>query len=59
MASGLAELGPKLGPIVWQFATDQGRSIPTDFEAFLKLLPSTRRRRRRCATPSKCATRAS
>ena len=24
MASGLAELGPKLGPIVWQFATDQG-----------------------------------
>jgi uncharacterized protein YecE (DUF72 family) len=36
---GLAELGPKLGPIVWQFATTK-RFEPDDFEAFLKLLPS-------------------
>ena len=37
--SGVAELGAKLGPIVWQFmptkAFDAG-----DFEAFLKLLPA-------------------
>ncbi len=39
MASGLAELGPKLGPIVWQFATTKVFD-PEDFEAFLKLLPS-------------------
>ncbi len=39
MASGLAELGPKLGPIVWQFATTKVFD-PVDFEAFLKLLPS-------------------
>ena len=40
MASGLAELGPKLGPIVWQFATTKVFD-PVDFEAFLKLLPGT------------------
>jgi uncharacterized protein YecE (DUF72 family) len=40
MASGLAELGPKLGPIVWQFATTKVFD-PADFEAFLKLLPPT------------------
>jgi uncharacterized protein YecE (DUF72 family) len=38
MASGLAELGPKLGPIVWQFAITKVFD-PGDFEAFLKLLP--------------------
>jgi uncharacterized protein YecE (DUF72 family) len=38
MASGLAELGPKLGPIVWQFATTKVFD-PADFEAFLALLP--------------------
>lgn len=36
--SGVAELGPKLGPIVWQFATTK-QFDATDFEAFLKLLP--------------------
>jgi uncharacterized protein YecE (DUF72 family) len=36
--SGIAELGPKLGPIVWQFAPTK-RYDPVDFEAFLKLLP--------------------
>ncbi len=36
--SGLAELGPKLGPIVWQFAPTK-RFEPDDFEAFLNLLP--------------------
>ena len=38
MASGLKELGPKLGPIVWQFATTKVFD-PADFEDFLKLLP--------------------
>ena len=38
VASGIAELGPKLGPIVWQFATTK-RFDPADFEAFLALLP--------------------
>lgn len=37
--SGLAELGPKLGPILWQFAPTK-RFEPEDFEAFLKLLPA-------------------
>jgi uncharacterized protein YecE (DUF72 family) len=37
--SGLVELGPKLGPIVWQFAPTK-RFDAADFEAFLKLLPS-------------------
>jgi uncharacterized protein YecE (DUF72 family) len=36
--SGLAELGPKLGPIVWQFAPTK-RFDPADFGAFLELLP--------------------
>jgi uncharacterized protein YecE (DUF72 family) len=38
LASGLAELGPKLGPVVWQFATTK-QFDAADFEAFLKLLP--------------------
>ncbi|HET7793917.1 MAG TPA: DUF72 domain-containing protein [Rhizobacter sp.] len=37
--SGLAELGDKLGPVLWQFAPTK-RFDPVDFEAFLKLLPS-------------------
>ena len=36
---GLEELGPKLGPVVWQFAPTK-RFDPADFEAFLKLLPA-------------------
>lgn len=36
--SGIAELGPKLGPIVWQFATTK-RFDPADFETFIRLLP--------------------
>lgn len=36
--SGLAELGPKLGPVVWQFMPTKTFD-PQDFEAFLKLLP--------------------
>ena len=38
-ASGLAELGPKLGPVVWQFAPTKAFD-PVDFGAFLKLLPA-------------------
>ena len=38
VASGIAELGPKLGPIVWQFATTKAFE-PDDLDAFLKLLP--------------------
>lgn len=37
---GIAELGAKLGPIVWQFAPTK-RFDPVDFEAFLKLLPGS------------------
>jgi uncharacterized protein YecE (DUF72 family) len=37
--SGLSELGPKLGPINWQFAANKAFD-PEDFEAFLKLLPA-------------------
>ncbi|MGE0499734.1 MAG: DUF72 domain-containing protein [Rhizobiaceae bacterium] len=37
-AQGLEELGPKLGPIVWQFAPTK-KFEPDDFEAFLSLLP--------------------
>ncbi|HLL13429.1 MAG TPA: DUF72 domain-containing protein [Rubrivivax sp.] len=37
--SGIAELGPKLGPIVWQFAPTK-RFEPADFEAFVQMLPS-------------------
>ncbi|GAA0790809.1 DUF72 domain-containing protein [Cupriavidus gilardii] len=36
--SGITELGPKLGPIVWQFAPSKAFE-PGDFEAFLGLLP--------------------
>jgi uncharacterized protein YecE (DUF72 family) len=36
--SGLAELGPKLGPIVWQFAPTK-RFDAADFGAFLEQLP--------------------
>ena len=36
--SGLAELGDKLGPILWQFATSKSFD-PDDFAAFLDLLP--------------------
>ncbi len=38
VASGIAELGAKLGPIVWQFAPTKAFDAP-DFEAFLALLP--------------------
>ena len=38
-ASGIAELGDKLGPINWQFAASK-QFDPQDFEAFLKLLPA-------------------
>ena len=37
--SGLAELGPKLGPLVWQFATTKAFDVD-DFGAFLAMLPS-------------------
>lgn len=40
IASGLAELGDKLGPVLWQFAPTK-KFDPVDFEAFLKLLPAT------------------
>jgi uncharacterized protein YecE (DUF72 family) len=38
MESGLAELGDKLGPILWQLAATK-RFDPDDLEAFFKLLP--------------------
>ncbi|MBC7994023.1 MAG: DUF72 domain-containing protein [Rhizobacter sp.] len=37
--SGIAELGDKLGPVLWQFAPTK-RFDPVDFEAFMKLLPA-------------------
>lgn len=37
--SGLAELGPKLGPLLWQFMPAK-KFDPDDFGAFLKLLPA-------------------
>jgi uncharacterized protein YecE (DUF72 family) len=37
--SGIAELGPKLGPIVWQFAPTK-RFDEADFGAFLQMLPT-------------------
>lgn len=37
-ASGVTELGAKLGPINWQFAPTK-QFDPEDFEAFLRLLP--------------------
>jgi len=36
--SGIVELGPKLGPIVWQFAPTK-KFDAADFEAFLRQLP--------------------
>lgn len=39
-AQGIEELGPKLGPIVWQFAPTK-KFEPEDFEGFVKLLPET------------------
>ena len=38
LASGLTELGPKLGPILWQFAPTK-KFEADDFGAFLALLP--------------------
>jgi uncharacterized protein YecE (DUF72 family) len=38
LGQGLTELGAHLGPILWQFAPTK-KFDPTDFEAFLKLLP--------------------
>lgn len=40
LASGVAELGEKLGPIVWQFAPTK-KFEADDFEAFLTLLPKS------------------
>jgi uncharacterized protein YecE (DUF72 family) len=39
VASGLAELGAKLGPVVWQFAPSK-RFEAEDFEKFVNLLPA-------------------
>ena len=39
IGSGIEELGPKLGPIVWQFAPTK-RFDPDDFGAFVDLLPA-------------------
>jgi len=39
IGSGLAKLGPKLGPIVWQFMPTK-RFEPDDFAGFLALLPA-------------------
>lgn len=36
--SGIAELGPKLGPLLWQFAPTK-KFEPADFGAFLEMLP--------------------
>jgi uncharacterized protein YecE (DUF72 family) len=38
LASGVLHLGPKLGPIIWQFPPNF-RFEPAKFESFLKLLP--------------------
>jgi uncharacterized protein YecE (DUF72 family) len=40
LAQGLAELGPKLGPINWQLAPTK-RFDPDDIKAFFALLPGT------------------
>jgi uncharacterized protein YecE (DUF72 family) len=37
--SGITELGPKLGPLVWQFASTK-QFDAADFETFLALLPA-------------------
>lgn len=39
LGQGLAELGPKLGPILWQFAGTK-KFDPVDMAGFLKLLPA-------------------
>ncbi|MBB3544364.1 MULTISPECIES: DUF72 domain-containing protein [unclassified Rhizobium] len=39
LTQGLTELGPHLGPILWQFAPTK-KFDPDDFEGFLKLLPA-------------------
>ncbi len=39
LGQGLTELGPKLGPILWQFMGSK-KFDPDDFAGFLKLLPS-------------------
>lgn len=41
LGQGLTELGPKLGPILWQLAATK-RFEPDDFAAFLQLLPAER-----------------
>jgi uncharacterized protein YecE (DUF72 family) len=38
LESGITELGPKLGPLLWQFAPTK-KFDPADFGAFLDLLP--------------------
>ena len=38
--SGITELGPKLGPLLWQFAPTK-KFDEADFDAFLELLPKT------------------
>lgn len=40
VASGIVEMGDRLGPINWQFAPTKAFD-PDDFEAFLALLPKT------------------
>ena len=39
VGSGISELGPKLGPVVWQFMPTK-QFDPADFEGFLTLLPA-------------------
>lgn len=40
LGQGLAELGDRLGPVLWQFMATK-KFDPEDFEGFLKLLPDT------------------
>jgi uncharacterized protein YecE (DUF72 family) len=40
VGQGIVELGPKLGPILWQFMATK-KFDPDDFGAFLKLLPAS------------------
>ena len=40
LESGITELGPKLGPLLWQFAPTK-KFDAADFGAFLELLPKT------------------
>jgi uncharacterized protein YecE (DUF72 family) len=39
LGSGVTELGDRLGPLLWQFAPTK-KFDPTDFRAFLELLPA-------------------